>query len=203
MNITEQLIERLKQMRDQIRYYGLILGGIFIFIDLLQFLQHNNITIIVGFLFVVLKITLLFVGASQIVKRIKKEFFTTGMTYSQSFSLIMRLFIYASLLVGIFNFVLNSWIAPDYMTETVNNTVEFIRNHIDGGNMLSVQKEYFEDFIEKIEEAPIATPLEAMWSQMWSYVCWGVFVSIILSFHFRDKDINPLSVVGQEDNRTN
>ncbi len=199
MNITQQLIERLKEMRDQIRYYGLVLGGIFIAIDVLQYAIHNNLTVMMAFLFSIFKIATLFIAASQIIKRIKKAFFTTGMTYAQSFSLIIKLFLYASLLAGIFNFVLNRWLAPDYLSEVMHNTVESYRNYIDNAGLSSAQGNIIENFIETLEDSPTPTPVSAMWAQMWAYILWGLFIGFILSFFFRDKDVTPFDQIEELD----
>lgn len=200
MNITQKIIEQLRELRDKIRYYGLVMGGILIFIDVLQYWQHNNITIATTSFLFFFKIAILFIATYQITKRIKASFFSAGMSYAQSFSLIMRLFLYASLLTGIFNFVLNRWIAPDYMSEVLHNSISMLKGYIDQANLPSMQEEYIDEFIDKIEDSPVPTPLSAMWSQMWSYIIWGVFVGFILSFFLRDKNINPLMQQEEIDN---
>lgn len=185
---TEQIIERLKELRDQMRYYGLIMGGILVFIEILQYWQHNNMTISNGILIFVFKIVTMFVVSNAIVKRVKPEFFKRGMTYSQSFSLIFRLFIYGSLLVGLFSYVLNQWIAPDHLANVLQNSVASIKMYLETAQVPQVQVEYIEEIVEQIEESPIPTPLAAMWNQMWSYIVWGAFVGLILSIFTRDKD---------------
>lgn len=192
-SITEQVIERLKELRDQMRYYGLLMGGALVLIELLQYWQHNHMSISSGMLILVFKVTTMFVIANNVVKRIKPEFFKGGLTYSQSFSLIFRLFIYGSLLVGLYSFVLNKWIAPEHLSTVLENSVASIRSYIATAQVPEMQMEYIEEIIEKVEESPIPSPLSAMWNQMWSYIVWGAFVGVILSFFTRDKDIRPFT----------
>lgn len=186
---AEQIIERLKELRDQIRYYGLILGGALVFIELMQFWQRNTMSIAsTSFLFVI-KLVTVFGATHLIIKRMKPTYFKKGLTYLQSFSLTMRLFLYASLLVGMFTFILNRWIEPEYLTIILENSVNTLRDYIAQAQLPTGQADYIESFIEEIEESPVPTPLTAMWGQMWSYIWWGVFVGLIISFFTKEKAI--------------
>lgn len=190
---TEQVIERLKELRDQMRYYGLIMGGALVVIEIMQYWQYNHMSISGVMLIFVFKVTTMFVIANTIVKRIKPEFFKGGLTYSQSFSLIFRLFIYGSLLVGLYSFVLNKWIAPDHLSTVLENSIASIRSYIETAQVPEIQMAEIEEFMETVEKRPIPSPLSAMWNQMWLYIIWGAFIGLILSFFTRDKDIKPFA----------
>lgn len=202
-SLSNQLIERLKDLRDTTRYYGLIMGAALVLIELVQFWQHNNISVFTGFIIFTFKVVTLFIVATYLVKKIKYEFYKTGMSYGQAFSIVFRLFLYASLIVGIFYFILTRWLATDYLSEVLANSVETIRSYIDDAALSSSQADYIENFIEEIEERPVPTPLAAMWSIMWSYLVWGVIVGSILSIFVRDKDITPFAQQEDEDNSNN
>lgn len=195
--LTEQVIAHLKALRDQTRYYGLIMGGALILIELMQYWQHDNLSFASASYLLIFKVATLFIVAYHLIKKIKVEFFKTGMSYAQSFSIIFRLFLYGALLVGLFSFILNKWLAPNYLAEVLQNSTEMIRSYLDQAQLPSAQLEYAEGFIEDMEDSPLPTPLATMWSLMWSYMIWGAFVGAILSFFTRDKDINPFAA--QED----
>ncbi len=194
-SITDQIISRLKELRDQMRSYGLIMGAALIFIELVQFMMHNNITALSLFLIFVVKVATMFIVSYQIVKRIKSEFFTTGMSYAQAFSVNFRLFVYGSLLVGVFSFVLHRWLAPNYQAEVIENTMNYMQGYLERFDLPETQMGYIEDMVEEIEEAPVPSPLSAMWGIMWGYLVWGAIVGFILSFFTRDKDVTPYGKV--------
>ena len=199
-SLTEQVIERLKELRDQTRYYGLIMGAALIVIELLQFVQHNSISIASASLLLIFKIATSFIVARYLLLKIKAEFFKTGMSYGQSFMIIFRLFLYGSLLVGIFSFTLNKWLAPNHLAEVLDRTVEFIKSYIDQVELPTAQVDYIDTIIEDLEDSPITTPQATMWSLMWSYMIWGAIVGAILSIFTRDKDINPFAEQVDTDN---
>ena len=194
-SLSDQIIARLKELREQMRYYGLIMGGALILIELLQFIMHNSVTLGNMFILMIIKITIMFVVSNQLVKRIKGEFFKTGMTYGQAFSVIFRLFLYASILVGIFSFVLNQWLAPNYQAEFVSNTMDYLQAYMARFSVPEAQLEYIEEMIEEIKDTPSPTPQSTMWGIMWAYLVWGAIVSFILSFSKRDKDISPFGKI--------
>jgi len=198
--LTDQIIERLKELRDQTRYYGLIMGAALIAIELMQFWQHNSMTLLSMSIFFFVKIAILFLVSYQLVNKIKIEFFKTGMSYGQSFSIIFRLFLYGSLLVGLFSFILNKWLAPNYLSEVLAHSIEMIQAYIDKAQIPSAQIEYLDTIIEDLEDSPIPSPLDTMWSQMWSYMVWGAFTGAILSLFTRDKDIIPFTKQEDTDN---
>ena len=179
-SITDQIIERLKELRDQVRYYGLIMGGIFIGIELISYYIQYHPSIVGGFLLFIIKVSLLFISSRIIVKRIKPEFFKLGMSYMQSFSLIFRLFLYGALLVGIYTFVLSQWINPDYHAEVRELTTSHFQSYFENADIPEAQSEAIiealEERFETIEEIPLPTPLQAMWGQIWAYMFWGIFV---------------------------
>ena len=190
-SFPEQIIERLKELRDQIRYYGLILGGTLIGLEIIFFFIQSNISILNILLFFVVKVGALFIVSSFIVKKIKPEFFKRGMSYPQSFSLILRLFLYGALFLGIYTFVFNQWIHPNYQSEVMENTISYFQSYVENVDIPNAQLELFEDRIEDMKEQPTATPLQAMWGQIWSYITWGIIVGLILSIFTRDKNITP------------
>lgn len=189
----EQILERLTAIRDQARYYGLILGGTLIFIELLSYWQHDNLTASSIFLFSVFKIAVIFTVTYHIVKRIKETIFTEGVDYKQLVTLIFRLFFYASLVVGVFTFILNRWIDPEYMTILHDKTLNLMQTNLDSPNMLENYRDFFEEIMVDIKETPIPTPIVIMWNTMWSYTMWGVFVGLVLSFFLKDKKSLPLN----------
>lgn len=188
---TEQLIERLKELRDQIRYYGIIMGATFVGIELIAYFVQTHISILNSMLFMVIKIFSLFFVSRYIIRKIKPEFFKRGMSYSQSFSLIFRLFLYGSLFVGLYAFVLNQWINPDHQIEVIENVTTYAQNQIDKADIPDAQLEMIEERFEEMREQAILSPLQAMWNSIWSYLSWGIFVGLILSIFTRDKDITP------------
>ena len=197
-SVPEQIIERLKELRDQIRYYGLYLGAALILVELVQFWQHNSISIGGAVFLFFFKIAVLFATCYWIIQQIKPAFFKRGMSYLQSFSLIMRLFLYATLFLGIFSFILYRWLAPNYLTEVLENSIKTIQSYMDAAQLPSAQETYIENLIEDLEDAPVPSAISAMWAQMWAYITWGIFVSLILSLFTRDKNINPFTAT--EDN---
>lgn len=199
-SLTDQIIERLKELRDQTRYYGLIMGGTLIAIEIVQYWQHNSISFSSASFLFIFKVATMFIVARYLVNKIKEEFFKTGMSYGQSFTIIFRLFLYGSLLVGLFSFILNKWLAPDYLSEVLAKSTEMIRSYIDQAQLATSQADYVESFIEDLEESAIPTPLATMWSLMWSYMIWGAFIGAILSIFTRDKDISPFAQQEDTDN---
>ncbi len=191
-SVTEQIIERLKELRDQIRHYGLIMGGAFIVIEIIQYMMLDHFSIGNSILLFLMKTGILFYVSIWIINKIKPEFFKTGMSYTQSFSLILRLFLYGSLLLGIFCYVLYRWIDPEYLSKLLSNTIEFFRNYINNAGLPDSQLDLIENYIEDFEEQPTPTPLQAMWSQMWSYITSGFFVALIVSIFTRDKNIEQI-----------
>lgn len=202
-SFPDQIIERLKELRDRTRYYGLMMGAALILVELMQFWQHDNISIYTGFILFIFKIATLFFVAHYLVKKLKAEFYQTGMSYTQSFSIIFRLFVYGSLLVGLFSFVLNRWLAPEYISEVLSNSLATVKSYIDQAQLTSSQVDYIDEFIEELEERPTPTPLATMWNLMWSYLIWGAFVGAIVSIFTRDKDITPFSQQEGTDNTNN
>lgn len=190
----EKLIERLKEIRDQIRYFGLILGGLFILLELVQYWQHDNMTMGGTIFLFLLRLAVLFGATSYIVKHIKLNYFKTGLTYGQSFSIVFRLFLYASLIVGTFTFVLNRWIDPDYLSVLMENSISTLKGYWESVVATDAQTEYFNDLIEQMEETPSISPLQDMWNKIWSYTTWGIFVAAILSLFLRDKQTTITSV---------
>ncbi|MDA3854511.1 MAG: DUF4199 domain-containing protein [Bacteroidales bacterium] len=199
-SLTNQIIERMKELRDQTRHYGLIMGGTLITLELAQYWQHNSISIASASFLFIFKVATMFIVARYLVTKIKEEFFKTGMSYGQSFSIIFRLFLYGSLLAGLFSFILNKWLAPDYLSEVLAKSIEMLKSYIDQAQLPTAQADYVDTFIEDLEESPIPSPLTTMWSLMWSYMIWGAFVGAILSIFTRDKDINPLAQQEDTDN---
>lgn len=192
-SLTDQIVERLKELRDQTRYYGLMMGAALILIELAQYWQHDRLSVTSAAFLILFKVGIMFIVARHLVLKLKAEFFKTGMSYGQSFSIIFRLFLYGSLLVGLFSFVLNKWLAPDYLSEVLANSIEMLRTYIDQAQLATAQADYIDTFIEDLEESPIPSPLATMWSLMWSYMIWGAVVGAILSIFTRDKDINPFA----------
>lgn len=191
-SITEQIIERLKELRDQIRHYGLIMGAAFIVIESIKYMMLNHLSIGNSFLLFLIKTGILFYVSTWVINKIKPNFFKTGLSYTQSFSLIMRLFLYGILLLGIFCYILYRWIDPEYLSKLLNNTTELIRNYVNNAGLPDSQLDVIENYIEDFEENPIPTPLQAMWSVMWSYITSGFFVALILSMFTRDKNIEQI-----------
>lgn len=196
-SLTEQILSRLKELRDQMRYYGLIMGGALILVELVQYMMHNNITLGNLMLLLLFKLATMFIVSKHLVERVKGEFFKTGMSYAQAFSVNFRLFLYGSLLVGLFSFVLNQWLAPNYQTEVVENTMEYMHHYIERFNIPESQQAYIEDMLEQVEEAPRPSSLSAMWGVMRGYLVWGALVGFILSFFMRDKDLTPFGKVAK------
>lgn len=192
-SVTEQIIERLKELRDQIRYYGLIMGGTLIGIELMAYFVQTHISVLNSILFFFIKITALFLVSRYIIKKIKPEFFKKGMSYSQSFSLIFRLFLYGSLFVGIYSFALNQWVNPEHQTEVINNVTTYFQSYVENAGIPDAQLEMFEERFDEMKEQAILTPLQAMWNSIWSYITWGLFVGLTLSIFTRDKDLTPFS----------
>lgn len=189
----EQILERLTAIRDQARYYGLILGGILIFIELLSYWQHDTLTTATILLFPVFKIVVIFMSTYHIVKRIKESIFSEGVDYKQLVTLIFRLFFYASLVVGVFTFILNRWIDPEYMSTLLDNTLNLMQTNMDSTDMLESHRQYFDSLMEELTANPTPTPIVTMWNTMWSYTMWGVFVGLVLSFFLKDKKSLPLN----------
>ena len=202
-SLPEQIVARLKELRDQTRYYGLIMGGALVAVELIQYWQHNTISVTSAFILLGIKIVTLFTVAYHLTKKIKGEFFKTGMSYGQSFSIIFRLFLYGSLIVGLFSFILNRWLAPEYLSEVLSHSMNTLRSYVDQAQLPTAQADYVEDIIEGFEETPTPSPLSAMWGLMWSYLFWGLFTGAIISFFTRDKDINPFAQQEGSDHSNN
>lgn len=191
---NERLVQQLKEIREQIQYYGLVLGACFILIELFQYWMKDNLSMSGIMLLMLLKISTVFGATYYIVKNIKKNYFKKGITYAQCFSLILRLFLYGSLLAGIFSFVLNRWICPDYFNILLENTVTLLQSYWDTNVVTAEQTEYFNEIIEPMKEAQSPSALQSMWNQIWSYTTLGAFVGIILSFFLRDKNVPPFNI---------
>lgn len=192
-SITNQIIERLKELRDQLRVYGLVMGGTLIGIELMFYYVTSHFTIGNIMLFFLIKIGLLFYVSYYIVKKLKPVFFKKGMNYSQSFSLIFRLFLYGALFAGLYTFVLNQWVNPEHQAELIQNTSSYVENIIADAGLSDTQMDMFEDRLEDLDEITLPTAQQAMWNRIWHYIVWGAFVGLILSAFTRDKDINPFS----------
>ncbi len=199
--ISRETIERLLAMRNRLRYFGLVLGGALIFVELLKYWQRNNDSLSSVPLLFVFKAAVIFMITFQILKYLKGDFFSSGIAYGQAFSLVFRLFLYASLLVGLFSFALHRWWAPGYFSEMINTSVSMLSQLQEKAETLFALKQIPQDIVQSQQKAmqgaidtlqntPTPTPLHAMWGTMWSYILWGSFAGFILSFFVRDKNQN-------------
>lgn len=198
--LTDEIIERLKDLRDQTRYYGLGMGGTLVSIELVQYLHHDNITVSSAFIFLFFKIATLLFVTYKLTLKLKDEFFKTGMTYFQSLSIGFRLFLYGSMIVGIFSFILNKWIAPEYISEMLNNSTTTLQSYTEKAELTAEQGEYVNEFIEQLEGAETPTTLSSMWGLMWSYLFWGACIAAIISIFTRDKNATPFGQQQDADN---
>ena len=199
--LTEQILARLKELQEQMRHYGLIMGGALVFVELMQYWMYSDITSRGIITFTFLKIAIVFLVSIILVKRIRGEFFKRGMSYLQCFSIIFRLFIYGALFAGLFVFVLNNWIAPEFQAKTTEGMVAFLENNIQTLQLPAEQLKTIENMIDEIAEAPAISASTIMWSKMWSYITLGGFVAFILSFFLKDskKIKDTTTIVVEED----
>ena len=195
----EQILARLKELQEQMRYYGLIMGGALILTELLQYWLYDSITYSNILTFALLKILIVFFASVYLTKRIKKEFFKNGINYMQCFSIIFRLFMYGAILAGIFVFILNNWIDAEFQARTMDGLIVFLESNIEMMQLPEAQMNQIENMINTAKEAPIPTAAAVMWNKMWSYLSLGAFVAFILSFFMRNA--TPRVVKQQEDDK--
>lgn len=186
--LTEQILARLKELQNQMRHYGLLMGGALVFVELLQYLMCKNITSSSILIFSILKIIIVFTISTLLTKRVRDDFFKKGMSYLQCFSIIFRLFLYGSLFAGLFVFVLNNWIDPELQAKTTEGIIFFLENNIETLQLPAEQLSPIQNMIDEISDTPTLSASTIMWSKMWSYITLGGFVAFILSFFLKDSN---------------
>ncbi len=186
--LTEQILARLKELQNQMRHYGLLMGGALVFVELLQYLMYKNITSSSILIFSILKIIIVFTISTLLTKRVRDDFFKKGMSYLQCFSIIFRLFLYGSLFAGLFVFVLNNWIDPELQAKTTEGIIFFLENNIETLQLPAEQLSPIQNMIDEISDTPTLSASTIMWSKMWSYITLGGFVAFILSFFLKDSN---------------
>ena len=182
----EEKVERHKQATQYIMTIAMTLGLWFIVEYLLVSLGRNSFMMSEG------KILLGAVSAIVLflmLKHVRNKFFAdTDFTFGQCWYYATQLMLFAGLIEALGILVFNNWIAPDNLAELqqaaihevelrlseAKQTTAVIDTTSQIGNLYHTMTDVMDASIETIKEAPVPTPMQAAFSNLFNDIVMGM-----------------------------